>query len=55
MLTELKQTSKGVGLNINFQKNQIYDQLSNNMEIDGNEQVYEYKYLEHEIRIGRDY
>lgn len=58
MLTELTSTSSYIGLHINFQKTKFMTNLvaSSNMEIERNEvkQVYEYKYLGHEIRVGKD-
>jgi len=57
-LKELKQTVKKVGLTINIQTTKFitYLIICSYIKINGKEmeQVYEYKYLEHEIRIYRD-
>lgn len=58
MLTEIKLASENIGLNINFEKTKFMTNLvpNNTMESNGNkvEQVHKYKYLGHEIRIGKD-
>lgn len=56
ILPELKKATEKVGLNINFQKTKFMTNLmaSDNMQIVGEEvqQVQEYNYLGHEIRVG---
>ena len=58
MLNELELTSKKVGLNINIGKTKFMTNLvaSKNLTVSNLniEQVYSYKYLGHEIRLGRD-
>ncbi|KAK4876845.1 hypothetical protein RN001_009351 [Aquatica leii] len=58
MLQELKAASKEVGLDINYTKTRYMTNLvlSDNISADDIkiEQVYSYKYLEHELTIGRD-
>lgn len=58
MLMELESASRKVGLNINISKTKLMTNLVisedlrvNNLNI---EQVYSYKYLGHELRLGRD-
>lgn len=58
MLRSMYEASLEVGLKINFQKSQFMTNLvlSDNVSVGGTkiEQVMSYKYLGHEIRIGRD-
>lgn len=58
MIRTLKDSSEKVGLKINFEKTNIMTNLvmSDNINIDNNiiQQVHTYKYLGHEIKIGKD-
>lgn len=58
MLSELERTSKEVGLNIHIDNTKFMTNLvvSENLTVSNLniEQIYLYKYLGHEIRLGRD-